>query len=83
MMWGYGNWDWSTWISIMIIMLVFLLMIFFTVVMLTRYVTPRSMFQDQPEYRNDPRQILAERFARGEIDEDEYLKRKAVLEKDN
>ncbi len=82
MMWGYGNWSQSTWIPMMILMLAFLLIIIFTVVMLTRYVTPRSIFQDQPEYRNGPKQILRERFARGEIDEDEYLKRKAVLEKD-
>ncbi|MDI3325827.1 SHOCT domain-containing protein [Pontibacterium granulatum] len=35
------------------------------------------------EEKASPQDILAERYARGEIDEDEYKKRKAVLDKES
>jgi len=35
------------------------------------------------EEKGSPRDILAERYAWGEIDEDEYKKRKAVLDKES
>lgn len=42
----------------------------------------RVLLQRQPDQRTGDAaiQILRERFARGEISEDEYLKRKRVLE---
>lgn len=36
---------------------------------------------DRPEPRRDARGILAERFARGEISEEEFEQRKQVLER--
>lgn len=35
---------------------------------------------ERPERTTDPRGILDERFARGEISEDEYRERRSVLE---
>ncbi len=45
----------------------------------------RVLLQKQPDRpMNDPSiQILRERFARGEISEDEYLKRKRILDSDD
>jgi len=41
----------------------------------------RQIVQGHPEHRNsvDPKQILAERLARGEINEDEYRSRLELL----
>lgn len=35
----------------------------------------------QPRLRPDPEQVLAERFARGEVDAEEYRERLAILRK--
>jgi putative membrane protein len=35
--------------------------------------------ESRSERKTDPDEILAERFARGEIDDDEYARRKATL----
>ncbi|WP_296060115.1 SHOCT domain-containing protein [uncultured Amphritea sp.] len=39
--------------------------------------------KDNNKEKATPQDILAERYARGEIDEDEYKKRKAVLDKES
>lgn len=39
--------------------------------------------KDSNKEKVSPQDILAERYARGEIDEDEYKKRKAVLDKES
>lgn len=39
--------------------------------------------KDNNTEKATPQDILAERYARGEIDEDEYKKRKAVLDKES
>jgi putative membrane protein len=43
----------------------------------------RSSLSDAAGSRPSPEQLLAERFARGEIDEDEYRTRLAVLHSSN
>lgn len=79
MMWGYGC-GWS-WVSMGLGMILFWGLIIVGVIALVRYLAnareghaPRTG-AGQP----DPQQILAERFAHGEIDEDEYRKRREVL----
>ncbi len=78
--WGYGHFGWEAWLPMMIFMFAFLAVIVFTVLMIARSFTSRPGFHDQVGHSSDPKQILAERFARGEIEVDEYLKRKGVLE---
>ncbi len=80
-MWGWGNggWGWGAWLPMMLVMLAFLGVVVWAVVMFTRSWQSRPPYHDHAEHAADPRRILDERFARGEIDEEEYRKRKDVL----
>ena len=50
------------------------------IVFLARYLgDSRPRGSDRPPPRNPPEEVLAERFARGEIDDDEYRRRLAIL----
>jgi putative membrane protein len=81
-MWGWGNgaWGWGMWIPMMLFMVAFLAVIVWAVVMLTRSWTTHPPHQGHIAQGPDPKGILDERFARGEIDEEEYLKRRGVLQ---
>jgi putative membrane protein len=76
MMYWYGPNGWG--IALMAVsMVVFWGLVIAGVVLLVRYV---SSSRPAPVARaDDPRRILAERFARGEIDEAEYRQRLKVL----
>ncbi len=50
------------------------------VVLVVRWVTQSARGREEGERPKDARDILDERFARGEIGEEEYLARKRVLE---
>ena len=78
--WGNGNWGWGAWLPMMLFMLVFLGVVVWAVVMFTRSWTSRPPYHEHGEHASDPKRILDERFARGEIDEEEYRKRKDVLQ---
>ena len=78
--WGNSSWGWGTWLPMMIFMLVFLAVVVWAVVMLTHSWTPRPPYHDHVEQGTDAKRILDERFARGEIDEEEYRKRRDVLQ---
>jgi putative membrane protein len=78
--WGNGNWGWGAWLPMMIFMLVFLGVVVWGVVMITRSWTSRPPYHDHVEQGSDPKRILDERFARGEIDEEEYRKRRDILQ---
>lgn len=86
MMWNWGNsgwgwgWGWGMWLTMMILMLAFLAVVVWAVVMVTRSWTSRPPYYDHVEHATDPKRILGERFARGEIDEEEYRKRKDILQ---
>ena len=75
MMWGWHGWNWWGWLAMSLSMVAFWGLIIWGIVALFRgsgWNWPRN---DRP----DPEQILAERFARGEIDEEEYQRRMEVL----
>jgi putative membrane protein len=78
MYWGNGMGGWS--MALMIVSnLLFWGLVIAGVVALVRY-TSRGPHPAAPfEQRPTPQQLLAERFARGEIDEDEYTRRLQVL----
>lgn len=67
MMWGWGT-GWS-WVG-MTMMLVFWIGVAALVVW-----TVRTLAGSRQERRDDPEQILRERYARGQIDEDEFNRR--------
>ncbi|MFD4856285.1 SHOCT domain-containing protein [Streptomyces atratus] len=84
MMW-YGGWGWSGFLMT-VIMVVFLLLLIVGVVALTHYLTnTRRGHQPGPPSgeaawgSRRAEDLLAERFARGEIDEDEYKRRLTLL----
>ena len=81
MMWNDG-WNngmgWGGWIVMTLIMVTFWSLLVFGVVALFRGDRDTRSAHQQSRER-DPMQILDERFARGEIDVDEYHARQQVL----
>ncbi|HET9139284.1 SHOCT domain-containing protein [Actinophytocola sp.] len=80
MMFWYGN-GMSGWgYALMTVgMVLFWGLLIVAVVVLVRYLGHTTQSGFPTGQRSTPEQILAERFARGEIDEDEYRSRIATL----
>jgi putative membrane protein len=74
---GYGSVGWAGWLTMVAMMVVFWGAIAWVVVTLIRNSGSRG--QLPPEGGIDPMGILDERFARGEIDEDEYQRRREAI----
>lgn len=75
--WYHDGVGWGGWIVMTLAMVAFWALVVFAVLALFRG-TQRSG-ESTTTGRGDPMQILDERFARGEIDEDEYHARSSVL----
>ena len=80
-MYGYGgdSWGMTGWIAMAVLMVLFWGGVVTVIVILLR--RPRTG-QGTPDMRpshDEAERILHERFARGEIDETEYLARRAAL----
>lgn len=73
--WYHDGMGWGGWIVMTLAMVAFWALVVFAVLTLFRTERPGESNPD----RRDPMQILDERFARGEIDEDEYRARSSVL----
>ncbi|WP_225838787.1 SHOCT domain-containing protein [Streptomyces sp. NK08204] len=88
MMWYDGGWGWGGWVVMTVVMVLFWAVLIFGLVALVRYLTGAHHHQ-QPGAPPPPgaggwqgrraEDLLAERFARGEIDEEEYRRRLALL----
>jgi putative membrane protein len=76
---GWGSGQWIAAISVM--MVVFWGLIVVGVVALVRSTRADGHTHAPPTRSNDARRILDERFARGEIDADEYAHRRDVLDR--
>lgn len=74
--WYYDGAGWGGWILMTLAMVAFWALVVLAVLALFR--DTRRSGESTPDQR-DPHQILDERFARGEIDEDEYHARSSVL----
>lgn len=77
MYWGNGMGGWGM-VLMAVSSLLFWGLVIAGIVALVRY-TSRSAHPGAPTGRPTPQQVLAERFARGEIDEEEYTRRLHVL----
>ena len=75
--WYGGGMGWGGWIAMVLAMLVFWGLVIFAVVAIFR--GTRKHEPVDPAAHRDPSEILDERFARGEIDADEYHARRSVL----
>ena len=76
--WHDGGWGPGTWIAMGLMMLVFWGVVAFLVVYAVRSLGRRTPDSGTPP--SDPAlRILDERFARGEIDADEYNQRRELL----
>jgi putative membrane protein len=72
-----GSWGWGGWLLMTLSMALVWGLAIGAIVMLFR--SDKSSRPGETAGRQHPEQILAERFARGEIDEDEYRARADVL----
>ena len=68
-MWWGGDWGWGAWLAMAVMMLAFWALVFWAGLTLAR----------SDRRRPDSEAILGERFARGDIDDDEYRRRRELL----
>ncbi|WP_308314228.1 hypothetical protein [Streptomyces sp. GbtcB7] len=87
MMW-YDGWGWGGWFAMAIFMVLFWVLVIAGVVVLVRYLTgshrphqggPSAGTGEAGWGSRRAEDVLAERFARGEIDEDEFKRRLTLL----
>lgn len=81
MYWDGGGWGWGGWLAMGLMMLTFWGLVAFVIVMLIRGPGHGPYWAGPPrEERGDQAlRILDERFARGEIDAEEYQQRRDLL----
>lgn len=80
-MWHDGGIGWGGWVVMTIMMLVFWALLIFGGIALWQATRRGATGTDRPprDERNDALQLLDERFARGEIDVDDYQQRRELL----
>jgi putative membrane protein len=78
MYWGGGMGPWG-YVFMSVSMVLFWALVIGGIVVLVRWVSADRRGQRPPTESVDPRQVLAERYARGEIDETDYRQRLHVL----
>ena len=87
MMGWYGGWGWGGWLAMSLVMLAFWGLLAFGVVALVRTLRREDRGRPaEPMTLAAPREpsaqeVLDDRFARGEIDVDEYRQRRDLLSK--
>jgi putative membrane protein len=83
MWWNHGAWGAGDWLSMSVMMLAFWALVIALILWLVR--SSRNGSEDRltvsPMQRAD--EVLAERFAGGEIDEEEFTRRRASLHTDH
>ncbi len=79
MYWHDGMYGWG-WMMMGLSMVVFWGLIITAIVLLVRYTSGNRASIPPTGAASTARQLLAERYARGEVDEDEYRTRLAVLD---
>ena len=72
-----GDVGWAGWTVMAVCMLAFWAVVFYLMAAVFR--TDRASGPARPEHEADPLQVLDERFARGDIDSDEFVSRRQLL----
>jgi putative membrane protein len=80
MMWDNG-WGAGQWVAMSLMMVLFWGLIIFAVVALVRSTRSEGHSSSAPPRAHAARRILDERFARGEIDAEEYVQRRDLLDR--
>lgn len=78
---GYGGWGWGGWILTAMVMVVFFALVITAIAAAVRYLSGpghSGVRHTAPPGRR-PEDLLADRFARGEIDDEDYRRRVALL----
>ena len=82
-MWHHGYWGWGSWIVTAMVMTLFFALVITAIVAAVRYLGgpghQHGPAAHGPQPGRRPDEILAERFARGDIDDEEYRRRVALL----
>ena len=81
--WGWHDQSWGPgmWIFAVVAMIAFWSLVVFAIVMLVRHFSrPVGAPQGGGPPADEAVQVLRQRFARGEIDEEEFQRRRALLE---
>jgi len=81
MMYDGWGWGWAGWLPMTLVMIVFWAAVITAVVLVVRYLADSRRPAGGPATQGPARaeDLLAERFARGEIDDDEYRQRLTLL----
>jgi len=80
--WNGGEWGWGAWLFMAVMMVIFWGAVITGIVMAVRYYGRDRQNPPPPTAGVDSdtaMRVLDERFARGEIDADEYTKRRDLL----
>lgn len=77
--WHDGGWGWGAWVFMAVMLAIVCVAIIAAVVMLVRYRTDQHPPPTPTGDRDSALRVLDERFARGEIDAEEYTKRRDLL----
>lgn len=78
--WNDGYWGAGDWLAMTSMMVLFWVVVIVLVIWAVRSFAGRDSVKPDPGPRLDARELLAERFARGEIDEDEFRRRGQALD---
>jgi len=79
MMWYGSNGGWGGWLLMTIAMVLFWALIITAVVLIVRYLVSQRPTGTSAGSARTPEEVLAERHVLGEIDDDEYQRRLALL----
>lgn len=77
-MWN-GGWGWGGWLTMTLGAILFFALVIGVVVAAARYLGSAAHGPQTAQPQRTPSLLLAERFARGEIDADEYQRRVVLL----
>jgi putative membrane protein len=81
MMYGWDGWGWGGWVVMTVVMVLFWALVITAVVLAVRYLAGSPTAASRRRGAGPPRgeDLLADRFARGEIDDEEYRRRLTLL----